>query len=610
VSGTTNEPQGPHTGMRVGGRFLLERPLGSGGAGMVYEALQEDLGRKVAIKLLRPELAEDTETLARFRREARAAAALGHPHIAQVLDFAEPRLGEPAYIAFELARGESLATRLHQADRLPIADAVRIARQVLAGLEAAHGAGIVHRDLKPANVFLADVPGVGETAKILDFGIAQMRDGEVFRRLTASGVVVGTPRYMSPEQVSSRPVDARSDLWAVGVLLYRMLTGRMPFDGKTGEVLHAIRSLPMPPMPTEAQIPAALEEVVARALRKEPSERWSSAGTMARALEAALVQGGPAATVRLPRPSEPERPTLPDPGLAATVRQRAIAAGHDSLRPSRDPTPTPAGLPRGPSPLLLGALGLLTLGALAGTLAWLLDAPAPPAASPPAPDVSPAAPDAPVPIDAPVPAPARGTLASYVAHAERRLGPGVPYRVATVRAVGLDRATATLDFERAEVVTELELEFVGPGGRCLHYAIDADRTEHVVAHSGCGAELAPPLPDLAAAIALGAARCRGAASDHGPVDVALRPGEGGTLIEVRERDGGWGFEATGETGGGLRVAPASCRRGDGTRHGAPPRDEEPRHGRVPPSDDPPRSPRENTSAPAGRGSVVINPWEK
>jgi hypothetical protein len=228
-----------------------------------------------------------------------------------------------------------------------------------------------------------------------------------------------------------------------------------------------------------------------------------------------------------------------------------------------------------------------------------------------APDVPPDAPAPdPPPADVPAPAPARGTLASYLAGAAARLGAGGPYLVATVRAVGLDRMTASLDFERPGVVTELEVELSGPGGRCLLYAIDADRLEHIVPHSGCGPALDPPLPDLVAAIALGASRCRGTASGSGPVDVSLRPGEGGALVEVRERSGGWGFDAASDARGRLRVVPGSCRRGEAGHPVEPPAPaDRVRHdGRHPPVRGPAR-PSDADRASSPPGSAVMNPWE-
>jgi serine/threonine-protein kinase len=605
----------PRIGTLVGGRFRLQRPLGSGGAGNVYEALQEDLGRKVAIKLLRPELADDGETLARFRREARAAAALGHPHIAQVLDFGEPRPGEPAFIAFELVPGVSLADVLTRVERLDVARAVKIARQLLAGLEAAHRAGIVHRDLKPANVFLADVPGVGETAKILDFGIAQVHEGEVFRRLTATGVVIGTPRYMSPEQLSGRTVDARSDLWAIGVLLYRMLAGRLPFDGKTGELLVAIRTQPVPPMPSEAGVPPALEQLVARALKKAPEERWENATMMSQALEGALTARGPTRTrpMKAPSSGEMDRPTMPDPELEGAVRSRAIEAGHESLRPSIDTTKS--GVPRPLGPGFYGGVAVLTLGLLVGGIwaafAWATPGPtAVPSAPPPldallAVDAPPPASDAPAEVAAIDPVPATGTVASYVVRAQSHVSSGGPARVTAVRAV-VDRSTGLLDFERTDVATTFDADLTAPDGRCIHYTIAADRFEHAVARGTCGAPLPVPHPDVGAVLARAAEDCPRLFGDRAPVVVDIHASEGGSAVSVHDLGGQLLFEATSDAWATVTVN--SC---PGTRHRTPAMDSD---GVINPWGDPvpePPAPETERRDPP-RGSTheggAIDPW--
>ncbi|MFI5298360.1 MAG: serine/threonine-protein kinase, partial [Polyangiales bacterium] len=220
-------------GALLGGRYRVGRLLGAGGMGAVYEAMQEDLGRRVAIKVLLPEViasSDDAEALRRFAREARAAAALHHPNIVAVTDFSPGDATAPAFLVMELLQGRSVARAIMDEGRLGPERVVTIAIQILAALETAHAAGLVHRDIKPDNVFLVPVTGAagGELVKVLDFGIAKLArgGGATSSGLTATGAVLGTPAYMSPEQARGRDVDARSDLYAVGALMYHALSGR------------------------------------------------------------------------------------------------------------------------------------------------------------------------------------------------------------------------------------------------------------------------------------------------------------------------------------------------------------------------------------------------
>ena len=175
IAAVSLPPADPLIGRVLRGRYRIERTIGAGGAGAVYAARQLDLDRRVAIKVLRPELSGDPTLLERFRREARAAASLGHPHIVQVLDFGDAEGVQPAFIALELVKGDVLAERLRREPIVPPARAVRWMAQILSALDAAHRAGIVHRDLKPGNLVVADIPGLGDSVKLLDFGIAQIR---------------------------------------------------------------------------------------------------------------------------------------------------------------------------------------------------------------------------------------------------------------------------------------------------------------------------------------------------------------------------------------------------------------------------------------------------
>ena len=306
----TDEPRGapmivapdadePQQGALLGGRYRLVRLIGRGGMGSVYEATQEDLRRRVAVKLLDPRLASDPAHIERFRREALSAAKLGHPNIVTVTDF-QWTAGEPPFLVMEYLSGESLGTLIERSGALPPARVALIAAQVLDALGAAHAAGMIHRDVKPDNVFLTSMSGVDDVAKVLDFGIAQGSAPDA-AQLTASGAMVGTPAYMSPEQTRGVSVDLRADIYAVGALMYHALTGELPFRGPTvPAVIVAIATTPTPSVSaTRSDVPHDLSAVVLRAMSKEPSHRFASATEMRAALapwvsRAAAPQVGPA----------------------------------------------------------------------------------------------------------------------------------------------------------------------------------------------------------------------------------------------------------------------------------------------------------------------------
>ncbi len=277
---------GDLTGQVIGGRYRLGEQLGQGGMGVVYAAVQESLARPVALKVLQPVLAQNADSILRFKAEAERAGRLAHPHIVQILDFGhEPSAS--AWIAMELLRGESLGARIDRGG-ISEAEVVRIARETLSALEAAHGANLVHRDLKPDNIFLADVPGIGTSVKVLDFGIAKLLDGDAASKLTATGMLIGTPLYMAPEQARGDDIDQRADLYALGAVLYETLTGRPPFIGKNYHALlfSVLSETPKPIETYRPDISPALAQVIARAMAKLPSERWQSAHDMAEALRA------------------------------------------------------------------------------------------------------------------------------------------------------------------------------------------------------------------------------------------------------------------------------------------------------------------------------------
>lgn len=267
---------------RLLGRYRIRRLLGRGGMGSVYEAVQEDLGRVVALKVLDPVLATHDEQLERFRREATSAAALGHANIVSVTDFgARSTSGDPPYLVMELLSGESLGKLLDRESVLAPERVAFIASQVLAALGAAHGAGIVHRDVKPDNVFLVASDG-GERPKLVDFGIAKVKDQT--DRLTRAGELVGTPDYIAPEQLHGAQPDARTDIWAMGVTLYEALFGNAPFESDDiATTLH--RVLHDPPLRVSSpRVDDTMWAILLRALDKSPERRFATAKEFADAL--------------------------------------------------------------------------------------------------------------------------------------------------------------------------------------------------------------------------------------------------------------------------------------------------------------------------------------
>src|SRR5687768_14886855 len=268
----------PLLGQTIAGRFTIIGRLGKGSMGSVYRARQEPTGRAVALKIVRRERAHDPETKARFEREARAISQLTSPHTVTAFDFGESEDGS-WFLALEMLEGETLGERIRRTGRLPWRDAVRHVKAALASLEEAHGKGIIHRDLKPDNLFLARGPDADapEVCKVLDFGIAKWTNEREERPIdvleTQAGMVFGTPRYMSPEQAQGHPLDARSDIYSLGVIFYQAVTGRAPFVDDDAVVVMARHIKDAPPpfneVTPEALVPAPIEEVIQKALAKK-----------------------------------------------------------------------------------------------------------------------------------------------------------------------------------------------------------------------------------------------------------------------------------------------------------------------------------------------------
>jgi tetratricopeptide (TPR) repeat protein/tRNA A-37 threonylcarbamoyl transferase component Bud32 len=250
--------------------FTIERELGTGGMASVYLARQNTTGRRVALKLMHAQLAKDATFLQRFLQEVRATTVLAHENIVQVLACGED--GGSFYMAMDYVEGGTVGTLLRRARKFPSALVANLAAQLLEGLRHAHAQGIIHRDIKPANLMLTR-QGV---LKICDFGIAKTQGGA---HLTKTGTIIGTPAYMSPEQAAGRPVDARSDLFSVGVVLYELLSGQNPYQGEndSATLLKVLQSQPPPLFETEPTVPPALDAIVERLMERDPAQRHGSA---------------------------------------------------------------------------------------------------------------------------------------------------------------------------------------------------------------------------------------------------------------------------------------------------------------------------------------------
>jgi serine/threonine-protein kinase len=304
----------------VASRFRIEELVGQGGMGKVYRARHLSLERDVCIKMLKPALLEDPTLVGRFEREAKAASRLSHPNVIQVLDFGRTEDGG-LYIAMEFVKGKDL--RIVLRDEWPIDEKrlCKIIAQVLSALGEAHAHKIIHRDLKPENIMVEPRRGEPDFVKVLDFGIAKILDSEL-PGLTRSDVVCGTPQYMAPEQATGQSLDNRCDLYAVGVILYQLVTGQLPFDGPNSmDVLNKhVNDRPIPPRlrTPGAPISEAMERMILRALEKDPLARPQTAEAF-RAMALEIAQPSPLAA-NYPQPTPPP-PTLSPP----VVEQRSAA---------------------------------------------------------------------------------------------------------------------------------------------------------------------------------------------------------------------------------------------------------------------------------------------
>jgi serine/threonine protein kinase len=265
--------QDPYVGNIIKGRYNVISKLGEGGMGAVYLAEQVSVGRKVALKLLQGTYASDDEFIGRFRREARLAASLNHRNIVTVYDFDQANDGT-LFIAMEYLNGQKLSDVIRQDGPLGIGRAVRLGLQIAEGLDAAHRTGVIHRDIKPDNIMVLGERGT-EEIKLMDFGIARMMDSGTISNLTRTGVIMGTPAYMAPEQAEGAGVSEQTDIYALGVVLYEMISGSVPFKASTPSavLIKHLQEMPVPLRKLRREVPAPIERVVMQALEKKPQKR-------------------------------------------------------------------------------------------------------------------------------------------------------------------------------------------------------------------------------------------------------------------------------------------------------------------------------------------------
>lgn len=352
------------------GKYEIRREVGRGAMGIVYEAWDPMISRRVALKAVRKEMldcGEADQALERFRREAQAAGRLNHPNVVAVYDYGEDADGT-AYIAMEYVDGYELKELFDRQEDFPLNKVVRIMCELLDALGHAHAFGIVHRDVKPANIFMLK----DERVKFGDFGIARIESSN----LTKVGSVLGSPAYMSPEQFMGQRVDGRSDLFSAGVILYQFLTGEKPFLGQLTTIMHKVlKEDPIAPSELNFQVPSVFDGVVRKAMAKRPDERFQTAREFADALRAALagLEVSPVERAERPAPINSEATVLMSPGTAAPPPSRSPARQMDqAVSMARDAGPASAlpksGQQRRTIPLWLVGLGiaLIIAGAAGG----------------------------------------------------------------------------------------------------------------------------------------------------------------------------------------------------------------------------------------------------
>ncbi len=333
-------PTDPFIGRDIlDGQFQIIQKIGSGGMGAVYKASQPSMNRMVGIKILHPKLANRKDLVSRFRREARAMSHLTHPNTVKVFLYGELDDGS-LYIVMEYLDGKNLNQTVRADGPFPIERALPVLIQACGALDEAHTQGIIHRDLKPENIFLCQQGGMKDYPKVLDFGLAkvterEMRPGSVI--LTQEGMVFGTPEFMSPEQAQGKVLTPASDIYSLAVILYEVLTGKLPFEAKTAmEYIQAHVNTPPIPIDQRAgkQFPPLLWQAISRALSKEPEQRFKTAADFATAMQAVLNGATEMPATLAPPPPPPPPPPMPPEALTPVIGQGKV---------KRAPTPGASG---------------------------------------------------------------------------------------------------------------------------------------------------------------------------------------------------------------------------------------------------------------------------
>jgi eukaryotic-like serine/threonine-protein kinase len=379
--GTPLRPSGASAdlvGQVIAERYHIQKKLGEGGMGQVYLAEHVKMGRRCAIKIMSPQTMSDPDAISRFNREAANASRIGHPNVCAIYDFGETPEGL-IYLAMEFIEGRSLSGLLEELGTLPLARAASIITQCADALQVAHDLGIVHRDLKPDNIMVTTSRGK-DTVKVVDFGIAKAvgADGGA-QKVTKTGFVVGTPEYMSPEQLAGDPVDGRSDLYSLALVFYRMLTGGSPFpaDSQQETMIKRLTDDPLPLATArpDVRFPADLQRVMDRALARSPQDRYPSAAEFARDVRAlaGAVTGQVDAEAGTQQISLRGAGAAPEPGTVPATRVDP-AVGRERPRappPAGGTERVPAAASRRRSlPLVPVAVGLVLVAALGGTLVF------------------------------------------------------------------------------------------------------------------------------------------------------------------------------------------------------------------------------------------------
>jgi serine/threonine protein kinase len=293
-------------GLTLDDRYRIESKVGEGGMSFVYRATDLESEEACAIKVLSPALARDTTSMARLRREAHVGARLVHPNVCHIRKLGQTTDGL-VYVVMPFVDGEVLADRTYRAGQLTLGEVVPFVRQIAAGLQAAHDLGIVHRDLKPENIMICRAGANGsERAVVMDFGLAKERPaGPELEKLTATGIVLGTPEFMSPEQLRGKPLDGRSDVYSLALMTYEMLTGKLPFEGKTQQELMIARlrnePIPIRRLRPDLDISAAVERVLLKGMARDVEQRYRRAPEFADALASAATSRGSGGASRIMR---------------------------------------------------------------------------------------------------------------------------------------------------------------------------------------------------------------------------------------------------------------------------------------------------------------------